>query len=88
MRRFSTLQKVLLLLVALASLLVITTSGLVLYARHAIQRGARWQGVSLQNEGLALVFMCEPQSGIRRAFFFVRPWARVELEKLNLHDPP
>jgi hypothetical protein len=73
---------------AVLCLLVITTSGLVLYARHAIQRGASWKGLSRRSDGLALVFRCDPASGIDHAYFFLSPWAAVKLEKLNLHEPP
>jgi hypothetical protein len=54
----------------------------VLHAKQCIQRGARWTGISLDG-GLALVFVCEPQSGIRRAFFHVWPWKKIVLEKIN-----
>ncbi|HXU81555.1 MAG TPA: hypothetical protein VN914_09160 [Polyangia bacterium] len=88
MRRLSRAGKALVALGAVLSLLVITTSALVLYGRHSIQRGASWKGVRLRDDGLALVFRCDPASGIDHAYFFVSPWARVKLEKLNLHEPP
>jgi hypothetical protein len=63
-----------------ALLLVIGGWGLVTYAKSSIERGARWQGVAFDH-GLALVFVCDPQTGINRAFFFVWPWRKVALEK-------
>jgi hypothetical protein len=88
MRRLSRLQKSLVIVGALVSFLGVATSVLVLYAGHAIQRGARWQGATLRRDGLALVFLCEPTSGIRHAYFFVAPWARVKLEKINAWERP
>jgi hypothetical protein len=31
----------------------------------------------------ALVYRCAPDSGIKRAFFFLWPWKKVELEKVD-----
>jgi hypothetical protein len=88
MSRQSIVKRALVVLGAVLSAGMITTSGLVLYAQHAIQRGASWKGVAWRGDGVALVFMCEPDSGIRHAYFFLSPWAQVKLEKLNLHEPP
>jgi len=60
----------------------IVVASLVAYGKHCIQRGARWRGFSLEN-GIALVFICEPGSGVRRAFFYLVPFKKVELEKIN-----
>jgi hypothetical protein len=34
-------------------------------------------------DGIALVFACEPQSGIRNAHFHLWPWKKIDLEKIN-----
>lgn len=58
------------------------TWSLVSYARSCIQRDARWVGMSF-TDGIALVFACEPQSGIRNAHFHLWPWKKIDLEKIN-----
>ena len=56
---------------------------LVLYGRFCVQRNAVWEGFSF-DRGLALVYRCSPDSGIRRAYFFIWPWKKVELEKMDV----
>ena len=53
---------------------------LVSYGKSCVERDAVWTGFSL-DRGIALVYRCAPDSGIKRAFFFLWPWRRVELEK-------
>ncbi|HXU03490.1 MAG TPA: hypothetical protein VN903_21135 [Polyangia bacterium] len=55
---------------------------LVACGEHCIQRGARWTGVTY-DDGVALVYVCDPASGIRRAYFYVWPWRRTALEKID-----
>ena len=57
------------------------TWSMVRYAEYCIKRGARWNGISF-DRGIALVFTCQPGSGIRRALFYVWPWKKVEMEKV------
>lgn len=69
-------------LLMFAATICLVTGLLVAYGKQCIGRGARWMGFSFEG-GLALVFMCEPQSGIRRAFFYVVPFKKVSLEKID-----
>jgi hypothetical protein len=55
---------------------------LVAHGEHCIQRGARWKGFAF-DDGIALVFLCDPGSGIRRAYFYLVPFNKVSLEKIN-----
>jgi hypothetical protein len=48
----------------------------------SVGAGMRWRGFALEN-GVALVFLCEPDSGIRRAYFYLSPRKKVSLEKIN-----
>jgi hypothetical protein len=57
-------------------------TGAVLYGRQVIDRGARWRGVSFY-DGVALVYVCDPASGIRHAYFYLWPFKRVTLEKMS-----
>ena len=66
----------------LAALVCLVTGVLVAYAKQCIGRGARWWGFALE-DGIALVFICEPESGIRRAYFYLVPFKKVSLEKIN-----
>lgn len=69
----------------LAVVVAITWIGIgsvVWYAKRCIEREARWTGLS-RDGGLALVFVCDPRTGIRRAFFHVWPWKKIVLEKIN-----
>jgi hypothetical protein len=56
---------------------------LVSYGKFCIQRRAEWKGLSLRQDGLALVYLCPPDTGVGRAYFFVWPFKTVKLEKLN-----
>jgi hypothetical protein len=56
--------------------------GAVLYGKKVINRGARWVGFSFE-DGVALVYVCAPSSRIRRAYFYLWPFKRVELEKMT-----
>ena len=53
---------------------------LVSYGKACVERDAVWVGFSF-DRGVALVYRCGPNSGIKRAFFYVWPWKKVELEK-------
>lgn len=55
---------------------------LVNYGKSRIERDAVWTGFSF-SRGVALVYRCAPESGIRRAFFFLWPWKKVELQKID-----
>ena len=77
-----SVARVLRRLTVFAAIVCLVTGLLVAYGKHCIGRGARWTGFSLEG-GLALVFMCEPESGIRRAFFYVVPFKKVSLEKID-----
>ena len=66
-----------------AAILGLLTGLLVAWGKRSIGRGARWRGFGWGDDGLALVFMCEPESGIRRAFFYLAPLGKVSLEKIN-----
>jgi hypothetical protein len=54
----------------------------VAYGRHSIQRGARWTGITFE-AGLALVYVCDPASGIRHAQFGLWPRGKVDFEKIH-----
>jgi hypothetical protein len=72
--------------VVLASLVVLATVvfwQMVSAGKQSIQRGAHWTGVSLNHDGLAIVYLCDPDSGIRHAYFFLWPFGRVSLEKID-----
>ena len=69
-------------LIVVAAIACLAMAATIAYGKHCIQRGARWTGVSF-DRGVALVFLCEPESRIRHAFFYVWPWEKVELEKIN-----
>ena len=69
-------------LVVIAIIGAIGTWSLVSYAQSCIQRGAGWIGISF-SDGIALVFICEPQSGIRSARFYLWRWKKIELEKIG-----
>ena len=69
-------------LLAVAAIASLGVALLVAYGKHCIQRGARWTGFSL-DDGVALVFVCDPQSRILHAHFHIWPWNRVELEKMD-----
>ena len=55
---------------------------LIAYGKYCVDRNAVWSGVSF-DRGVALVYRCSPDSGIKRAFFFLWPWKKVELEKVD-----
>jgi len=55
---------------------------LVAYGRYCVDRNASWSGFSFEH-GVALVYRCDPHSGIKRAFFFLWPWKKVEPEKVD-----
>ena len=69
-------------LVVAAAVACLAIGAMVAYGKHCIQRGARWTGVSF-DRGVAFVFVCEPESRIRHALFYVWPWKKVELEKFE-----
>lgn len=52
------------------------------YGKSCVQREAAWTGFSF-DRGVALVYRCDPKFGINRAFFFLWPWKKVELEKAD-----
>lgn len=56
---------------------------LVSYGKSCVERNAVWEGFSFER-GVALVYRCSPDSGIRRAYFFIWPWKKVELEKMDV----
>ena len=69
-------------LTVFAAIVCLVTGLLVAHGKHCIGRGARWDGFSLQG-GVALVFICKPDSGIQRAFFYIVPFKKVSLEKID-----
>ena len=67
----------------LVLVLGVAFGALVSYGKSCVERNAVWEGLSFER-GLALVYRCSPDSGIRRAYFFIWPWKKVELEKMDV----
>jgi hypothetical protein len=88
MIRIGRLRTPVVVIVSVAVLAVIVSWQLISYGRYCIQRGAEWKGVSLRHDGLALVYLCAQESGIRHAYFFLWPFKRVTLEKINSWESP
>jgi len=55
---------------------------LVAYGKYCVSRNTAWSGFSFER-GVALVYRCSPDSGIKRAFVFLWPWKEFELEKVD-----
>ena len=78
----SSVARVVRRLTVLAAIVCLVAGALVVYGKRCVGRGARWRGFAFEN-GIALVFICEPESGIRRAYFYLVPFKKVSLEKIN-----